>query len=114
MLGLLVGQNGYPIGYNIFEGNTFEGHTLLPVLEGIQKKYGFSKPTVIADAAMLSKKNLDNLSKEKYQFIIGGRIKNETDFGCEAVKPCKFCHQVAHRILRLIDLCIPFFQFYYF
>ena len=79
MLGLLVGQNGYPIGYNIFEGNTFEGHTLLPVLEGIQKKYGINKPTVIADAAMLSKKNLDNLAKEKYQFIIGGRIKNESD-----------------------------------
>ena len=79
MLGLLVGQNGYPIGYDIFEGNTFEGHTLLPVLEGIQRKYGFSRPTVIADAAMLSKKNLDNLAKEKYQFIIGGRIKTETD-----------------------------------
>lgn len=79
MLGLLVGQNGYPIGYNIFEGNSFEGHTLLPVLEGIQKKYGCNRPTVIADAAMLSKKNLDNLAKEKYQFIIGGRIKSETD-----------------------------------
>lgn len=79
MLGLLVGQNGYPIGYNIFEGNAFEGHTLLPVLESIQRKYGFNRPTVIADAAMLSKKNLDNLAKEKYQFIIGGRIKNETD-----------------------------------
>lgn len=79
MLGLLVGQNGYPIGYNIFEGNAFEGHTLLPVLEDIQRKYGLSKPTVIADAAMLSKKNMDNLTKEKYQFIIGGRIKNEAD-----------------------------------
>ncbi|MFH1347607.1 MAG: IS1634 family transposase [Candidatus Margulisiibacteriota bacterium] len=79
MLGLLVGQNGYPVGYNIFEGNAFEGHTLLPVLEGIQRKYGLSKPTVITDAAMLSKKNLDNLAKEKYRFIIGGRIKNETD-----------------------------------
>lgn len=30
MLGLLVGQEGYPIGYDIFEGNTFEGHTLIP------------------------------------------------------------------------------------
>lgn len=79
MLGLLVGQNGYPIGYDIFEGNTFEGHTLLPTLGAIQKKYGFNKPIVVADAAMLSKKNLDNLSNEKYQFIIGARVKNETD-----------------------------------
>lgn len=78
MLGLLVGQNGYPIGYDIFEGNTFEGHTLLPILQGIQTKYGFKKPIVIADAALLSKRNLENLSEEKYKFIIGARIKNET------------------------------------
>lgn len=79
MLGLLVGQNGYPIGYDIFEGNTFEGHTLLPTLENIEKKYGFKKPIVVADAALLSRKNLENLANEKYQFIIGARIKNESD-----------------------------------
>lgn len=79
MLGLLVGQNGYPIGYDIFEGNIFEGHTLLPTLENIQKKYSFGKPIVIADAAMLSKQNLKKLKDNKYQFIIGARIKNESD-----------------------------------
>lgn len=79
LLGLLVGQSGYPIGYDIFEGNTFEGHTLLPILENAQKKYGFSKPVVVADAALLSKNNLENLAKEEYQFIIGARIKNESD-----------------------------------
>jgi transposase len=79
MLGLLVGENGYPIGYDIFEGNTFEGHTLLPVLEGIQKKYGLPKPVVIADAGLLSRKNLENLSGQEYSFIIGARIRNESD-----------------------------------
>ena len=33
MLGLLVGENGYPIGYDVFEGNKFEGHTLIPVIQ---------------------------------------------------------------------------------
>jgi len=79
MLGLLVGQNGYPIGYDIFEGNTFEGHTLVPTLEKIQKKYQFEKPIVIADAGLLSKDNIEKLQTEKYQFIIGARIKNESD-----------------------------------
>jgi hypothetical protein len=79
MLGLLVGQNGYPISYDIFEGNTFEGHTLLPFLENIQAKYGFKKPIVVADAALLSKKNLANLDKQQYEFIIGARIKNESE-----------------------------------
>jgi transposase len=32
LLGLLVGGNGYPLAYEIFSGNTFEGHTFLPVL----------------------------------------------------------------------------------
>ena len=79
MLGLLVGQNGYPIGYDIFEGNTFEGHTLLPTLKKIKKKYGFDNPIVVTDAAMLSMNNMKNLDKQKYQFIIGARIKNESD-----------------------------------
>ncbi len=79
MIGLLVGEKGYPIGYDIFEGNVFEGHTLIPTIEKIQKKYGFDKPIVVADAGLLSKNNIDNLSKEKYQFILGARIKNETE-----------------------------------
>lgn len=77
MLGLLVGEQGLPIGYDIFEGNTFEGHTLLPTLNKIQQKYGFDKPVVVADAGLLSKQNLRNLASEKYHFIIGARLKNE-------------------------------------
>lgn len=79
MIGLLVGEEGYPIGYDIFKDNTFEGHTLVPTLEKIQKKYGFEKPIVVADAGLLSKDNLKHLTEEKYGFIIGARIKNETE-----------------------------------
>lgn len=79
MLGLLVGERGYPIGYDIFEGNTFEGKTLLPVLNQIQKRYHFGKPVVVADAAMLSKDNLDTLDRAQYPFIVAARLRNETD-----------------------------------
>ena len=77
MLGLLVGENGYPIGYDIFEGNTFEGKTLLPVLNGIQERYRFGKPVVVADAAMLSQDNLEMLNRQKYPFVVAARIRNE-------------------------------------
>lgn len=85
MIGLLVGRNGYPIGYDIFEGNTFEGHTLLPVLKQIGRKYDLPKPVVIADAGLLSNDNIKNLSKENYQFIIGARLKNESEKIKEAI-----------------------------
>ena len=38
-LGLLVGLEGYAIGYDIFEGNIYEGHTLIPTIEKISKKF---------------------------------------------------------------------------
>ena len=78
LLGLLVGRGGYPIGYDIFEGNTFEGQTLLPVLERIARQYDFGKPIVVADAAMLSHDNLDALDRQEYPFIVAARIRNES------------------------------------
>lgn len=79
MLGLLIGQRGYPIGYDIFEGNTFEGKTLLPVLNAIAGRYGLGHPVVVADAAMLGHENLRQLEAGQYPFIIAARIHNETD-----------------------------------
>ena len=79
LIGLLVGLGGYAIGYDIFEGNTYEGHTLIPFLETISKKFNLNKPVVVADAGLLSDKNIKALEKEKYQYIIGARLKNESD-----------------------------------
>lgn len=56
MLGLLVGEKGYPIGYELFKGNTFEGHTLIPILEKFQKKFNLDKPIIVADSGLLSNK----------------------------------------------------------
>lgn len=76
-IGLLVGLGGYAIGYDIFEGNTYEGHTLIPFLEKMQNKFSLDKPIVIADSGLLSKGNLLALEDNGYQFILGARIKNE-------------------------------------
>lgn len=78
MLGLLVGENGYPIAYDIYEGNTFEGHTLVPAISRAQQRFGLDKPIIIADSALLSRTNLAQLREQDYVFIIGARIKNES------------------------------------
>lgn len=78
MLGLLVGKDGYPLGYKLFEGITFEGHTLLPVLEEYISRFKIKKPIVIADSGLLNKSNIELLITNGFQFILGARIKNET------------------------------------
>lgn len=76
-LGLLVGLGGYAIGYDIFEGNIYEGHTLIPFLEKITSKFNLEKPIVVADAGLLSNENIMALELKNYEYIIGARLKNE-------------------------------------
>ena len=79
VLGLLVSTSGYPLAYDIFEGNKFEGHTMIPILDAFKTKYDVGQLTVIADAGLLSTKNINELKERKYEFILGARIKNESD-----------------------------------
>jgi transposase len=79
LIGLLVGSHGYPIGYELFEGNTSETKTLIPVLESFQERFDLEKPIVIADAALLSQKNIDALTASGYEYVLGGRLKNESE-----------------------------------
>lgn len=77
VLGLLVSQGGYPLDYDVFEGDKYEGDTLIPIIEHFVSKHQIQQLTVVADAGLLSKKNIALLIENKYQYILGARIKNE-------------------------------------
>jgi transposase len=78
VVGLLVTSQGFPLKYEIYKGNTFEGHTMLGVVKEFQKPYSNSKPIIVADAAMLSQDNMSLLETEGYQYIVGARLANTT------------------------------------
>lgn len=78
-IGLLVGLGGYAIAYDIYEGNTYEGHTLIPFIEKMSEKFKIGKPVVVADAGLLSKENIKTLEQKGYEYIIGARVKNESE-----------------------------------
>ncbi|MDR1603160.1 MAG: IS1634 family transposase [Tannerella sp.] len=77
VLGLLVSVGGYPLAYEIFEGNKFEGHTMLPVLNAFKDRFKLQELIVVADAGLLSKENIRQLKASGYRYILGARIKNE-------------------------------------
>ena len=77
VLGLLVSIDGYPLAYEIFEGNKFEGYTMLPVIDTFKNKYKLDKLVIIADSGLLSNDNIAELQTKGYDFILGARIKNE-------------------------------------
>jgi len=74
VIGLLVDQSGFPLSLQSFEGNTAETKTIIPVLEEFQKEHHLEKVTVVADAAMLSRTNLEALVDSDYHFVVGSRL----------------------------------------
>ena len=76
VIGLLVTQEGFPLSYEVFAGNTFEGKTMLPVVYKFIESHKGTKPIVIADAAMLDEERLTELNKKELSYIVGARLAN--------------------------------------
>ncbi len=76
VLGLIVTREGFPVAYDIFEGKTFEGNTFLPVIRRFRDAYGVKDFTVVADAAMISQKNIAALIDSHLRYIVGARVAN--------------------------------------
>jgi hypothetical protein len=76
IIGLVVSQDGFPVAYEVFAGNKFEGHTLIPVIENFKRQHGIKTLTVVADAAMISLDNIAALKAAQLHYIVGARIGN--------------------------------------
>ncbi|MBR0494116.1 MAG: IS1634 family transposase [Muribaculaceae bacterium] len=79
IFGLLVSLDGYPLAYCIHEGNKYEGHTMLPVINEFVRKYDLNGFIVVADSGLMTKANIAELERMGYKYIIGARIKNEPE-----------------------------------
>lgn len=76
-LGLFTTLQGYPLSYEVYEGNKYEGHTLVDILKKFQTKFKIEiKPIVVADRGMLNNDNIAYLENNGYKYIIAAKIKN--------------------------------------
>lgn len=76
LIALMVSKEGFPIAFEIFAGNTFEGHTIIPVVKNFIKKNDVKDFTVVADAAMISTENVQQLTQNSINYIVGARLGN--------------------------------------
>lgn len=76
LIALMVTKEGFPIAYEVFSGNTFEGHTIIPVIRDFIKRNNVEEFTVIADAAMISSENVRQFTENSINYIVGARLGN--------------------------------------
>lgn len=74
VIGLAVTQQGFPVHYEVFKGNTAEGQTFLEVVLDFKQRNNITTLTVVADAAMSVKFNMEELEKVGIKYILGARL----------------------------------------
>jgi transposase len=72
---MLIDRDKQPIGYKVFKGDTFEGHTFEHAIKDLKDEYQIDKVIVVADRGMLSAANLEVTVNNGYEFIVGERLR---------------------------------------
>lgn len=79
VMGLLLDNNGIPITYELFPGNTMDQCTLTRSVEKLKSLYRLEKITVVADRGLNSGSNLEYLCKGGHDFVISYTLKRSPD-----------------------------------
>lgn len=79
VLGLLVSKDGCPLSYSVFNGSQYEGRTMLPMIEDFIQRFNLDNFIIVADSGLMSQSNIAMLESGNYKYIIGARIKNESN-----------------------------------
>jgi transposase len=70
-LGLIVTEEGFPVGYEVFAGNRHDSTTVKSMIEAMKKKYGALHCVWVMDRGMVSEENLQHLREDGGQYIVG-------------------------------------------
>ena len=74
VLGLGINQDGLPISYHLFPGNTFEGKTVVPVLNKLKKDFLLEKIIFVGDKSIVGNEVMQEISSAGYEYIIAAKI----------------------------------------
>jgi transposase len=70
-IGLVVTDDGIPLGYEVFAGNTNDSTTVETIVRAMEKKYGQADRVWVMDRGMVSEANLKFLRARGGSYIVG-------------------------------------------
>jgi hypothetical protein len=70
-IGLVVTEEGMPLGYEVFAGNTHDSKTIPEIVAAMEAKYGQAQRVWVLDRGMVSENNLAFLRGRGGQYIVG-------------------------------------------
>jgi transposase len=70
-IGLIVTEEGMPLGHEVFDGNTHDSKTVQQMVEAIEAKYGRVNRIWVMDRGMVSEENLQFIRDRGGSYIVG-------------------------------------------
>jgi len=70
-IGLVVTDDGFPLGYEVFAGNRNDATTIPEIVAAMERKYGRARRVWVLDRGMVSEENLALLRARGAQYIVG-------------------------------------------
>ena len=71
VIALIVTTDGYPVGYEVYDGNTADSTTVLEIVEKVEAEHGKAKRIWIMDRGNVSQSNLSFIRERGGQYIVG-------------------------------------------
>jgi len=70
-IGLVVTEDGIPLGYEVYPGNTNDSRTIETIVEAMERKCGRAQRVWVMDRGMVSEDNLAFLRQRGGSYIVG-------------------------------------------
>ncbi len=70
-IGLVVTKEGFPVGYEVFDGNRVDVTTVEEIVEAMESRYGKADRVWVMDRGMASADNLEWLQEGERKYVIG-------------------------------------------
>jgi len=77
VMGLLMDEEGRPIGFQTFPGNTFDGKTLIKALNELRETFEINKLIIVGDRGICSQANIDAIKKSGYDYIVATSLRKQ-------------------------------------
>jgi transposase len=86
-IALVVTFDGFPLGYEVFAGNTHDSRTLQTIVATMEARHGVTGRVWIMDRGMASAENLAWLRQTGRRYIIGAPKSELKKFAAELARP---------------------------
>lgn len=75
-IALVIDEDGIPIDFEIYKGNSSEYKTMAKSIEKLQKKFNVRNSYIVADRGLNSTDNLNMLLEKKLGFVVAQKVSN--------------------------------------